>query len=364
VLRQRQVWAQLETASGWAFSGGQMWSLATEYRNGLTLRSEVTPQSIDPNYVPGFVWERQYGFRIVKQVNPRLWTGVSLENPQTLAPVVNGDTTGLPLILWATSNGSTPGLLTTYSMNPVPDFIAKIAYEPKWGAHYELFNVSRFFRARLYPNATAAEIAAKTATTVGAYNDTEAGDGVGASARVPVLHKRFDLGLKGLWGTGMGRYGDSTIADVTVRPDGKLSPLHTWSALSTVEWHATPRFDVYGNYGGDYVGRTNYTNLTTGKPLGYGVGLNNSGCFTEPLPTGTGGTTNYPSNPGTCSGVNRDIQEITFGYWYDFYRGARGRFRQGVQYGYAQRKTWADPNGLAPQGLDNIFETSFRYYLP
>jgi hypothetical protein len=378
VLRQRQVWAQLESQGGWYFAGGQMWSLATEYRSGLTLRSEVTPQTIDPNYVPGFVWERQYGFRIVKQVNPHFWAGVSLENPQTLSPVVNGDTTGLPLILWAspganggaynaaanTSNGSVPGLLTTYSMNAVPDFIAKIAYEPKWGGHYELFSVSRFFRARLFPNATAAEIAAKTATAVGAYNDTESGDGIGASARRAVLNKRFDLGLKGLWGTGMGRYGDSTIADVTVRPDGKLSPLHTWSALATVEWHATPRFDVYANYGGDYVGRTSYTNLTTGNPLGYAVGLNNSGCNTEPLPTGTGGTTNYPSNPGTCSGVNRDIQEFTVGYWYDFYRGARGRFRQGFQYGYANRKTWADPNGLAPQGLDNMVWTSFRYYLP
>lgn len=357
VLRQRQVWAQLESQSGWYFAGGQMWSLATEYRSGLSLRSEVTPQTIDPNYVPGFVWERQYGFRIVKKINPTLWAGVSLETPQTLSPVVNGDTTGLLLILWAspganggaynaaanTSNGSTPGLLTTYSMNPVPDFIAKIAYEPKWGGHYELFSVSRFFRARLFPNATAAEIKAGTANTNGAYNDTESGDGVGASARVPVLHKRFDLGLKGLWGTGMGRYGDSTIADVTVRPDGKFSPLHAWSALATAEWHATPRFDVYANYGGDYVGRTSYSNLTTGLPLGYAVGLNNSGCNTEPLPTGTGGTTNYPSNPGSCSGVNKDIQEFTVGYWYDFYRGNRGRFRQGFQYGYAQRQTWADP---------------------
>ncbi len=148
----------------------------------------------------------------------------------------------------------------------------------------------------------------------------------------------------------MGRYGDSTIADVTVKPDGKLSPLHTWSALATVEWHATSRFDVYANYGGDYVKRTSYTNLTTGLPLGYAVGLNNSGCLTEPLPTGTGGTTNYPSNPANCSGVNKDIQEFTVGYWYDFYRGNRGRFRQGFQYGYAQRQTWADPNHLAPQG--------------
>ncbi len=223
VLRQRQVWAQLETKNGWTFSGGQMWSLATEYKSGLTLRSEATPQTIDPNYVPGFVWERQYGFRIVKQINPHLWAGVSAENPQVLSPVVNGDTTGIPLILWAspganagnynaaanTTNGSTPGLITTYSMNPVPDFIAKIAYEPSWGGHYELFGVSRFFRARLFPNATAAEIKAGTATTVGAFNDTEAGGGVGGSARVPVLHKKVDLGLKGLWGTGVGRYGTS-----------------------------------------------------------------------------------------------------------------------------------------------------------
>ncbi len=191
VLRQRQVWAQLESQTGWYFAGGQMWSLATEYRSGLSLRSEVTPQTIDPNYVPGFVWERQYGFRIVKRVNDHLWAGVSVENPQTLSPVVNGDITGLPLILWAspganggaynaaanTSNGSTPGLLTTYSMNPVPDFIAKIAYEPKWGGHYELFSVSRFFRARLFPNATAAEIKAGAANSNGAYNDTESGDG-------------------------------------------------------------------------------------------------------------------------------------------------------------------------------------------
>ncbi len=104
-------------------------------------------------------------------------------------------------------------------------------------------------------------------------NDTESGDGIGASARLPVLHKKLDLGLKGLWGTGMGRYGDSTIADVTVKPDGKLSPLHTWSALSTVEWHATPRLEIYANYGADYVKRTSYTNLTTGLPLGYAVGL-------------------------------------------------------------------------------------------
>jgi hypothetical protein len=77
--------------------------------------------------------------------------------------------------------------------------IAKIAYEPSWGGHYELFGVSRFFRARLFPNATAAEIKAGTATTVGAFKDCEAGGGIGGSIRIPVLRKKVDLGLKGLW---------------------------------------------------------------------------------------------------------------------------------------------------------------------
>ena len=37
---------------------------------------------------------------------------------------------------------------------------------------------------------------------------------------------------------------------------------------------------------------------------------------------------------------------------------------KGFQYGYAARKTWADPNVLAPQGLDNMVWTFFRYYQP
>ncbi len=83
-------------------------------------------------------------------------------------------------------------------MNPVPDFIAKIARDPKFGGAYELFSISRFFRARdLFLNATVAEIKAGTANTNGAYNDTESSDGVGASAQHPFLNKKVDLGNSG-----------------------------------------------------------------------------------------------------------------------------------------------------------------------
>src|ERR1035438_8152572 len=56
VLRQRVLWAQAETNSHWAFTGGQLWSLATEDKKGISNLSGdiMTPQTIDPNYAVGF----------------------------------------------------------------------------------------------------------------------------------------------------------------------------------------------------------------------------------------------------------------------------------------------------------------------
>src|SRR6202012_3151176 len=39
-LRQRQVWAQI-ASHDWSFTGGQMWSLATETKKGMDNRSEA-----------------------------------------------------------------------------------------------------------------------------------------------------------------------------------------------------------------------------------------------------------------------------------------------------------------------------------
>src|SRR3984885_13071806 len=71
VFRQRVVWGQAALSNGWAFTGGQLWSLATEDKKGISNLSGdiMTPQTIDPNYNAGFVWTRQYGFRITKTWN-------------------------------------------------------------------------------------------------------------------------------------------------------------------------------------------------------------------------------------------------------------------------------------------------------
>ncbi len=65
---------------------------------------------------------------------------------------------------------------------------------------------------------------------------------------------------------------------------------------------------------------------------------------------------------------NRNIQEGTFGWWFRFYKGTHGTLQQGFQYSYAVRHTWEGigQNGLgfSPKGIDNMFFTSFRFYLP
>ena len=65
--------------------GGQLWSLATEGKKGISSAPSdiLTPLTIDPNYVPGFVWTRQYGFRVVKSTDHAAF-GIAVENPQLL----------------------------------------------------------------------------------------------------------------------------------------------------------------------------------------------------------------------------------------------------------------------------------------
>ncbi|MFY9938899.1 MAG: hypothetical protein WAK33_18605 [Silvibacterium sp.] len=373
VLRQRQLWAQAALNNGWTFTGGQMWSLATEDTHGEYNGTEILPSTIDPQYEAGFVWARQYGFRVSKEFVPNtFWLAASAENPETLNPAGSG----LPLnevIGSAGNNGGLYNVNANYSFNLAPDIIAKAVWEPgqsKYG-HYEVFGIASFFRDRVYPNASAAPPSGSTSlsgNSVGAYNDSTVGGGIGASGRIAILNKKLTLGLKGLYGDGTGRYGSSTIADTTLRPDGQLALLHNFDALSTVEVSPTPRLTIYANYGGDYVFRNYFGKEGYGSPL-----TNMSGCNTEPVPGGAananGGTGFSPSTPAGCGNQNKDVQEFTTGYWYDFYRGPKGRLRQGIQYSWIERNLWSgaggttNPGGNA-HGSDNMWWTSFRYYLP
>jgi hypothetical protein len=350
VLRMRQLWADARFSNGWDFSAGQGWSLATENTKGLQRTSEILPSVIDPQYTAGFVWTRQYGARVTKDFGTKFFGGISAENAETLNPAGSN----LPTNLLIGSPGVGGGLYNStanYSFNPTPDFVAKIAAEPGWG-HWELFGIGRQFRDRIYP---------KSGTP---FNDTAWGGGIGGGFRGPLLDKKLSIGLKGLWGQGVGRYGSSTIADVTLRSWGGISPLHGFSGLSTVEYTPTPRLSIYAYYGGDYIGRNFET--AGGKQVGYGTyTADMSGCNVE---VAAGGSFT-PSTPAKCGNQNKDVQEFTIGYSYNFYKGPKGTFRYGLQYARFERDLWSGNGGTTnpsngANGVDNMFWTQVRYYLP
>jgi hypothetical protein len=463
VFRQRVIWGQAETTNHWAFTGGQLWSLATEDKKGISNISGdiMTPQTIDPNYVVGFVWTRQYGFRVTKTL-PKAAFGVAVENPQllytaslagntpyavigsdgtgggNLSPAIStctpatsivnytnqvqtdsaGNTLAVAVPVYKTVNGCAN--VASFSFNQAPDVIVKAAFDPGWG-HYEILGIAGFAHETVYPGETTnsnlyggltdiatGAVVAPALTPNNSFADSIILGGGGASFRVPVIPNKLTFGGKAIYGPGVGRYGDSTLADVTADAVGKLAPIHNASTLWTLEATPTPRLSLYLNYGADYAARADFANsgaTTLGAPSadfcatvsgtltcsssataaliaaggkwgghwgapaaaaqGYGSRvLSNSACLTNANPGYNGGGSTGYIPGGSCGAQVRDVQEITGGYWYDLYRGDRGRLRQSIQYGYAVREGWSGASGVGAKGIDNMFWTSFRYYLP
>ena len=75
----------------------------------------------------------------------------------------------------------------------------------------------------------------------------------------PSFHKKADFGLKAVGGDGIGRYGSAQLADATARPDGTLALIRTAHGLARLEWHATPKLDIYGYWGLEYAWRSGYS---------------------------------------------------------------------------------------------------------
>jgi hypothetical protein len=376
-LRQRQAWGQGAFDNGVAFTGGQMWSLVTETKSGLSNRTEATPMTIDPQYTVGFSWARQYGFRFTKAFGNKLFFGASVENAQATFTAHNQASPPNFVIGSAGTNGGLYNASATYSFNPTPDFVFKLAMQPGSWAHFEVFGLISDFRDRIYPCATVTATTACNGVTgpsaAGATNKSTQGWGMGGNIRFFLAHKHLDIGAHFLGGDGVGRYGTSTLSDATIRPDGEFALLRSYQGLGTVELHFN-KFDLYANVGSEYAGR-NWV-LSGTKGVGYGSPLfSNAGCFTELppaatatglVPTASSGFT--PASPANCTGDTKDLVEGTVGFWYRFYKGPKGTLQWGPQYSYIVKNVWSGVPGTtttgAPAPTENMFMTSFRYYLP
>jgi hypothetical protein len=318
---------------------GQTWSLITLDGVGITPRTEVTPLTIDAQYVPGFTWARQTQFRIVKDWDKTWWLGFSLENPQTT--FANGPNAAKANIvpIYNIAAGSGYDSVNTLSLNHLPDAVVKFAADPGWG-HYEVFGLARDFYSRYQG-------------TVGSNNysnhDTYGG-GFGVSMILPLIPKELDFIFSGMNGKGIGRYGSAQLPDVTFANDGHTVPLKENMMLAGLTWHATPDVDVYAEGGREqqqkYVtgyGKTDSTPGGWGNPL-----YINSGCLIE-------------GSPLTCTGETRQISQGTLGMWWKFYQGKFGKMQFGAQYSYTKRTAFDGVGGI-PTTSDNMFFTSFRYY--
>ena len=382
-LRQRQAWGQAAFDNGWSITGGQMWSLVTETKHGLDNRTEAVPMTIDPQYTVGFSWARQYGLRLVKNFGNKAWFGVSVENAQaTISTHGNasnfligsaGAAGGLynPTITTCSTSLNSAGApvttctpTTSYSFNPAPDIVAKLAFEPGFG-HYEIFGVYSRFRDRIFPCAEASATAPcgtiVAPSTAGAFNSSKDGGAFGANARWSFANKHLDIGLHGLAGDGEGRYGTSTLADASIKGNGQFDLVRSYQGLGTIEWHG-PKVDIYLNGGIEYASRTWDFDPISKKYVGYGSPhFSNSGCFTETLPAN--GTGILPGGLSSCTADTRSLVEGTVGFWVRSYNGPKGRIQWGPQFSYINRDTWSGTGG-EPHGLDAMVFTSFRYYLP
>jgi hypothetical protein len=385
-LRQRQAFAQVAFNDGFSITGGQMWSLLTETKHGMDNRTEATPMTIDPQYTIGFSWARQYGLRLVKGFNNKVWLGFAMENSQATITTHNnganflvgeqGTSGGLYNPAISTCSTNAAGLTTcspvaNYSFNPSPDLIAKAVFEPGFG-HYEVFGVYSRFRDRIFPcgEVTATEscegLADGVTSALGAFNSSKNGGGIGANARWTIA-KQLDFGLHGFGGSGVSRYGTGGLPDASVHADGTLDLIRSYQGLSTLEWHG-PKVDLYFNAGAEYASRaSDYDPNNSKLYVGYGSpNFSNKGCYTETLPVNGSGF--LPGSLSNCTADTRVLIEGTAGFWFRVYDGSkekvnRGRVQWGAQYSYVDRNVWSGIGG-EPHGLDGMVFTSFRYYLP
>ncbi|MGC2245373.1 MAG: hypothetical protein WA609_02105, partial [Terriglobales bacterium] len=103
---------------------------------------------------------------------------------------------------------------------------------------------------------------------------------------------------------------------------------------------------------------------------GYGApSQTTAGCYSETAP-GSGSGFGF-GGLANCSADTQSLIEGSFGFWIKLHQGPKGRLQFGPQYSYVARNAWAgtfatSPTVItsAPHGIDNLFLTSFRYYLP
>jgi hypothetical protein len=408
VLRQRQIWGQAATQGGFAVTGGQTWSLVTEDRRGTNVRTEIQPQTIDPQYLVGYTWERQPGIRVQQHWGADETHGftaaLSLEQAQITNFTANGTnptqyffgglgqngglynaaassvstttttttcttptaTTGCVTAVTAVTSN-----ITAYANNTAPDLIVKAAFdEPHF--HFEIGGLGRWLRDYYYPVTWGGTASAPTFTYTTTYQEnTASGGGIFGSIR-GYLGTHAELAFQAMGGQGTGRYGSAQLSDTTLKPNETLEPIRDYHGLFSIETHEGKKFDIFAYYGGEYAQRTVYI-TPVGSQVGYGTyTTSNAGCYNAPAaPSGTIGNGGFTGSLSatSCGSPTRYIQEPMFGFqWRPISDPRWGRLQYSATYSYLKRGLWSGVGSAttppAPSTNDSMLHFQMRYYIP
>jgi hypothetical protein len=392
VLRQRQIWGKAETAGGFAVTGGQMWSLVTEDAKGTDARTEVLPQTIDPQYMVGYSWTRQPGIRVQQRFGDYKTGAFTLAASAEQAQITNFTAAGqIPVDFYFGGIGQNGGLynaagnigagntagtgaITTYANNVAPDVVVKAAYDVPW-MHFEVGGIGRFLRNEFFPVLTTAGTASAETYTYGTTLQSHTSDAGGVFGSIRVKPgSMFEIAVQGMAGQGVGRYGSSQLADATLRPDETLEPIRNYHGLFSFVAHPTKKLDAYLYYGGEYAQRTVYT-TGEGALIGYGPrNLSVTGCYNLPAQSGNSSGSAGSLSAISCSEPTRYIQEPMAGLTYRVINSPTyGRLQYQLTYSYIQRNLWSGNNvpttgpvtgPTGPRATEPMVHVSMRYYLP
>jgi multidrug efflux pump subunit AcrA (membrane-fusion protein) len=412
VLRQRQIWGQAAAKSGFTVTGGQMWSLVTEDRKGTDARTEIQPQTIDPQYLVGYSWTRQPEIRVQQKWGNYKTGALSVAASAEQAQITNftasgtvpnqyffgglgqngglynaaASAAGTPSCTSTASSATPPVVtttctlttsnITTYANNVAPDVVVKAAVDFSQ-FHAEVGGLARFLRDEYFPVTTTGS----GGTPVYAYgpnliSHTSDAGGVFASARTyigaPGTYPAVEIAAQIMAGTGVGRYGSSQLADATLKPNETLEPIRNYHGLFSIETHPSAKWDVFGYYGGEYAQRTFYM-TSAGNLIGYApTNLSNAGCYN--LPVGPTTTIGNAGNQGSlsassCSEPTKYIEEGMLGFQYRPITSPKwGKLQYSVTYQIINRQLWGGTGSAttpgAPRAQDSMIHVQMRYYIP
>jgi TolA-binding protein len=310
--------------------GGQSWSLLTPDRNSLSpLPADVYYGHLDPGNQLGLTWKRDPQIRFVYHATDWLALGVSAEQPEQYIGGSGGSgIVTLPSALVTPYSGELDNGNTTQTVpNVAPDFIAKIAFDPKISGrlfHFEIAGLERNFK--VYN-----PLSQKTFTA------TAGGGSINMYLQV-LPHLR--ILSNNFYSDGGGRYVFGEAPDLVIRGDGSISLVRTYSAMEGFEIPVTNNTTLFGYYGGVYAAKNVVLDPVTHTLVGFGYA-------------------------GAPTSQNRAIQEPTFGFSQTFWKDPRfGQLQCNLQYSYVTRSPWVAPVKGPTTASTNMLFVDFRYILP